>query len=285
MVPPVVLEPMQWEAIAPGPSQAVPVNPPRRTVTTEAVPVTIVQSDVLSDFELVVLQPYGLLVCVSCGWGFGHNHAQGHVLTTHHIGTLTREIVDGLVAEYHLKTTAELVACKPTGLVPAFPILNTVPGFACTGCDFVAGSREWMAKHVRTHPQGSASSEAATLQLFLPPRHGGYIHVQPPVVVVLKSTSDLVNEAMALEQETYEPPLVDNTDWRALHPFLDMSGWGRWIGTMRRRDVDALRLNLKASPELIRDCRELIQTMWKCCTAENYAARCHINSPTYVSRV
>ena len=75
-----------------------------------------------------------------------------------------------------------------------------------------------MVKHVCMHPKGSVLSEATTL--VVPPTmsrwlhsrraggRGGYIHVQPPVVVVLKSTSDLVNEAMTLEQETYEPPLV-----------------------------------------------------------------------------
>jgi hypothetical protein len=284
-VPPVALQPMQWEPTAPGTSQviSVPVHP-GRTVNTETVRVTIVQSTLLRDFELVVLQPYGLLACVSCGWGFGHDHASGHLLATHHTGTLKGEIVRELVDQYHLKTTEELLGCKPTGIVPAFPILSTVPGFACTGCDFMAGSEEVMSKHLRTHPKGSVSSEAASLQLFLPARHGGYIHVQPPIITVSKSTSDLVNETIALDRETYEPPLVDNTDWRTLHPFLEISGWGRWMGNMRRRDVDAMRLKLKASPELISDCRALIQTMWKCCTAENYAARCHINSLTCVSR-
>jgi hypothetical protein len=278
----VASESMQWEATA----QHTSAVPSGRTVNTETVPVSIEQSELLGDFDLVVLQPYGLLACVICGWGFGHDHASGHLSGTHHNWGLKKEIVKGLADKYKLRTMAELVECKPRGIIPTLPILKTVNGFACSGCDFVAASQDWMNNHMRLHhpnPKVSVFAEAAFLQTFLFPRHGGYIHVRPIVVEALKLTSDLVNEAIAADQETYEPALIDN-DWRAIHPFLEISGWGRWIGRMKRSELEEMRSQLKAPKELIEDCRSLIETTWKCCTGENYVARCHINSSTCVHR-
>ena len=278
---PMVLGLTQWPA-APTPVVATPGDPPGRTINSETLPVSVKQSKALDVFDLVVMQPYGLLVCVSCGWGFGHNHASGHLSKAHQNNGLTKEIVTKLVNRFNLRTHAELVACKPKGIVPAFELLRTLPGLACTGCDFVTVNTDEMAKHLSNHPKESAVSEVATLQLFLPAQHSGYIHVRPAEPTSTKSTSDLVDEAMALDRETYEPALIDNTDWRSIHPFLEISGWSVWIGSMTRKQVDALRVHLKASDELISDCRTLVQTMWKCCTAENYSARCHINSETLV---
>ena len=281
-VPPVVLGQTQWPVAThtEGVQSAPPPNPPGRTINNETLPVSVKQSPLLAQFDLVVLHPYGLLACVSCGWGFGHDHAPGHLSRTHQNWGLTKAVATELKNDYSLRSHTELLACKPQGLVPELPVLKKLPGFACTGCDVVLANAESMNKHLRTHPRGSALSEPATLQLFLPASHSGYIHVQPVESTDAKSASDLVDEAIAIDRETFEPALIDNTDWRTIHPFLEISAWNVWIGNMKRKEVDALRLHLTASVELISDCRALIQTMWKCCTAENYAAWCHINSAT-----
>lgn len=193
--------------------------------------------------------------------------------------------VNDLAMQYELRNHQD--AEKPIGLRPPLDGLRMLSGWCCNApnCNYMTSSDREVTKHQKSHNTGLKSEMiACALQTFFSPNQSGYIRVTeipPPVATTLvKDEWTILQQIKAEDSASYNPPIIDQTDAKALHPFAHHSGFAGWLGNMQWAEVEKLKTLSKSTVQMRADCAQLIEDMFALCTERNVYIRRHIHSPT-----
>ncbi|KAG8898158.1 hypothetical protein FRB99_007633, partial [Tulasnella sp. 403] len=272
------LLPQQHETVV-GPSSSVSrlASPP----VAPAPPVSVVEPMAMKAFSVVVLQPYGIFVCMVCGYGVVGSQIRGHLRKAHKCHTLSRTTVQAVMEEYGMKTEAKEVTLPPENCA-ALPGLKQENGWQCMLCRYKGkeGS-DLQRKHESQHrAKGDYETMKASnprfrkvlLQTFYAPQHSGYIVISPPPPTTI-TASMLVAESIANDKETYYPPVLPSNDPHSIHPFLNRSGWSEWMSGMDVQQLGVIQKDMEASKEMVDLCEQFLMQLKPFFNQNSYIVR------------
>lgn len=249
--------------------------PPQPAPPARAFVVTVPELD---GTGMALYQPFGVVLCLSCGYNVHPDNVNGHLEDKHKVHTFTKEAQTALIDKYALR-----VRCpKPDDGGEPFPYLKTHQGWKCTLCPWKTASKTESRKHRSKHPEAHAQCvEPVVLQEFYArSKHSGYVAVAREPPAPPSTTSALLAQLMAQHWETYRPPVLPNKDARKLHPFLVTSGWAKWLQGMDKVALTTLQAFVVPRKTLSKDCLTMMRTAWEQCAPGNYSVRCRLNSST-----
>lgn len=237
----------------------------------------------LSSHGLFVMQPFGLIICVLCGYGVLGKHIRGHLEEHHSDRTLKKEEVDDIIHRFQLADSREEIPF-PSQPIQAIEGLNTLPGLVCSvpGCRLMTISQKAVSPHLTQHRSSEAAEfRPCMMQTLMPKEVRGYIEVFPQDVPQAPVTraSDAIERAMQEDKATFMPPMASPPDPRTVHPFLHMSGWQGYIHGWDPRHILKLQALAKPTAAMTQDCLEILQLLSQHCHPDDYTPRCWINSP------
>lgn len=184
--------------------------------------------------------------------------------------------------------------------------LNQEPGWWCQECGYSTTSQRFGNEHQQrpghrfTHRMVELNGDrhlvlgrvvSGTIQTLFPTNLNGNIPSVPLKVssssIATTPASQIMRNVLALTKDLFDPPIVAQDDPRSVHPFINISGFRRWLGTMTWKEVEALKARMQVKDEwgkrVYRHCRQMMNHSFSLCVPLNYTACCHVNSATYVS--
>ncbi|KAG9017699.1 hypothetical protein FRB90_000239, partial [Tulasnella sp. 427] len=220
----------------------------------------------------------------------------------------TPSVLKGLSTQHTLcnaDSVKDLVALvRASGRYYQCSWLEQLPGWWCEECGWASESEEMAQKHRRS-PGHAWSKYLSTInggrrmvpkdvvsgrvQTLFHSNQGGVIPSIPVQTIAPAQTSagEILLTRLEMRKDLFKPQIVPHDDPRKTHPFLKISGFGRWIGKMSVKEVQALQelTSLKSAswgPVVLQHCLQMIDRCFDLCLPENYVACCQINSPTVV---
>lgn len=253
---------------------------------------------------LVVIVELKAVLCIECQHCLPLSHVIGHLKDAHKSTGLTTKVfmdfahLEGLAME----AKNVIAKVKDTRRFTASRWLRQEKGWWCEECGYATKS-EAQAKHHKQNAEHPFSEKVVKvnnnryrrsntviegqLQTLFVQNQGGLIPSLPRTdsdATTETSASKLFRKIIDVENDTFEPPIINQDDPRTVHPFIHTSGFQRWLGDRTWKEVEGLQAlwNLEQfswGAQLREDCQEMMSMMFALCLPENYSARCQVNSP------
>lgn len=251
--------------------------PPHPRTWGETPEVSILLPDELFPYSMAILVPYGAIICLQCRYCIQPGELAGHIKTKHHTTAFTKAVQDEFIRNNGLLEQVD----KPDDGVTPIPYLERKSGYCCTICSSKTINRSEASTHAhRVHSLPTKQvMRQAELQTFFADVHSGYIEVKDVPAEDLGRPSDLVQGIMKKLHTHINPNVMAQGDPRKNHPFLQTSGWGNWIGTMAKDQVQEIQDLMKPVYDLDKKCKEVFVFMFSRFNYGNAAVRMRINSP------
>lgn len=241
-----------------------------------------IHSRKLAAFGLVILMPFGVIVCVApgCEYGITGDHIHGHMHGEKHRCTaFTEKLAKKCVKDFGVVATSKQVR-RPSGPISPIPGLAFKDGFQCSVCACMSSVERLLCSHLtschRNDP--TAFSIPCRMQTLLHPNQSGYIRVFDEPIPEPKTAFEALMELRRKKPDLYEHPILDQTNLQTQHPFTVISNWGNWVGDSTWTEIDTVKKTMDSTSQQRQECFSLLQNMYKFCSSETYVVRCIVNS-------
>ncbi|KAG8914533.1 hypothetical protein FRC00_012701 [Tulasnella sp. 408] len=251
-------------------------------------PDSLLDNAFLDRFSLVLFRPWNVFLCTQCMYCLSTPEVPGHRKSTHSDTILSKQPHRGQLDEFCKQhnvtaTAVEILAQHPLQPVPAYPYLEIHKGFACPldGCRKMGVQKSKIDAHIRETHQVEIQAEPSYFQTLFSKSVGGYVRVLPTELTERPATRPFMAawyQEYSAKRGLFDPPLVQENDDQSMHPFLQMTGWGKMLtgkgaGYMKR--VHAMMEPAK----VLHDAMVLwVQRLKALCTTMTYEPRCLLNT-------
>jgi hypothetical protein len=249
----------------------------------------------LAGVGIGILHPVNLPVCLECQYCIQSVNLYAHI-HSHKLATkagFTKATQEAVIQKHHLS----LLASKPEDGGPILPGLKQVEGSMCPQCPFKSTSAQSIQRHASVHKTSQGLKTKMTpvlLQTFFAPssqsledksQTGGYIQVQRSQSHSRKKPSDFIPDMLKAQEDTYDPPIIDQEDPRTVAPFAHITEWALWVNLYPAAVLRQLRdkeTKWKILPGMVNDCLALFAKSKELCVFGNSGIRCHLAASKYV---
>ena len=250
-------------------------------ILTYFITVVFERPEDLAGVGIGILRPFNLPVCIECQYCIQstnlYAHIHGHKLAAKNV--FTKETQEAMIRKYRLS----IMVPKPHDGGSILPTLQQIEGMACKLCPFKSISDQMIRRHRSSH-QDKACMEAVLLQTFFAAKTagiegGGYIQVKRLENIRREKPSDFIKDMLTAQQDSYNPPIIDQEDPRTVAPFAHISEWADWVNQYPAAVLRQLRdkeTYWKILPGMVNDVLALFIKSKDLCTFINSGIRCHL---------
>lgn len=233
----------------------------------------------LDKYPMAILQPWGGILCFSCGYCTKPQDMRGHLERKHAIHSFTRQDHARFLVDYADRLGD--IKAEDGGL--PIPHLYRQQGYTCTSCDYKTVDRTNTIKHAKdTH--GKKAHEVfrhASLQSYFAPTNAGWIEVRDAPLPDTGLPSAVLDNYIRSKGSQRSKGVVSQDDPRKTSPFYVASEWGGWTGSMTIERVNTMHERMASTEYGLKGiCHGIFLAMYKTFKQFNVQVRCRIDSPT-----
>ena len=268
---------------------------------------------VLSPHNILVLEPYRVLICTHCRHCILLDQLASHLKRPPHSSTekIPLEEIERLRTAYDLAKSKDDVPAVPRQCQPVH-CLSVVAAWNCSACDKLSISKEEIRKHISgtntaekdlstTRREGEDECPRVRLHSGATPlevnamtfwRQGQPDYLRqvnsnaptPPTPTQLNGPELIVQRAEA-RGYSLDVPLLMESDLAHNNAFIVNSGWGKWVMRVTRNQISSAKDAMSSVPELKHLVYEFLFEIFET-KLEDYGAYCLIegeNKGEYVN--